>query len=303
MEKHYYIIDESNAKTAKIANSLNDYEEGSATNLYRAYVDEIYEVVNEIVQKKPHLSEKAYAMAGRYSKKLASYYNKYYANEASCPSILICGPANFPVKKKEIQNSRRASLMTEWNHLEEYADKIKHLLTMEQPILSSDEQAIELLEIKLEKMKDEQERMKAANKAIRKKDTVAGNEDLKVLGYSDKEIKALRTPDFYGMVGFSTYELKNNNANIRRIESRINNLKKIKEEGTQEYDSKYCKVVENTELMRLQLFFDGKPDEDKRKILKANGFRWSPKNGCWQRQLTQNAKFSLKQILKKFEGE
>lgn len=56
-------------------------------------------------------------------------------------------------------------------------------------------------------------------------------------------------------------------------------------------------MVENTELMRLQLFFDGKPDEKTRDIVKKHGFRWSPKNGCWQRQLTANGKYALKEVI------
>ena len=48
--------------------------------------------------------------------------------------------------------------------------------------------------------------------------------------------------------------------------------------------------------MRLQLIFDGKPKEEVRNILKKNGFRWSPHYGAWQRQLTDNAIYSLKRV-------
>ena len=46
------------------------------------------------------------------------------------------------MRKKEKQNSRRDSLHKEWVYLDSYADKIEHLLTMEQPILSGDERAV-----------------------------------------------------------------------------------------------------------------------------------------------------------------
>lgn len=45
----------------------------------------------------------------------------------------------------------------------------------------------------------------------------------------------------------------------------------------------------NTEENRLQIFFDHKPEEDVRSELKANGFRWAPSAGAWQRQLNDNA--------------
>lgn len=56
-------------------------------------------------------------------------------------------------------------------------------------------------------------------------------------------------------------------------------------------------VVENINDNRLQLFFDGKPEQEMINKLKANGFRWSPKNKAWQRQLTDNARIALKRVL------
>lgn len=302
MEKLFFTINEAAARAANDANSMSNYKEGSATNEYRAKVERVYAIVEQIAEKKPNLLERAQRMAERYSRKLAEYYNAYYRNEASCPSILISGAGNFPVRKKERQNSRRDSLMNEWNYLEGYARKIEHLLTMEQPILSGDAQAIELLEEKLESLKETQEMMKAVNKAVKKKDTVKGDEELKDMGYSEEQIKKFREPDFLGRIGFPSYALQNNNANIKRVENRLNSLKKAKEAGTQESENKFFKVVENTEIMRLQLFFDGKPEDKVRDILKKHGFKWSPKNGSWQRQLTENAKYALTRVIKELEA-
>ncbi len=53
--------------------------------------------------------------------------------------------------------------------------------------------------------------------------------------------------------------------------------------------------------MRLQLIFDGKPEENTRNILKSNGFRWSPKNMAWQRHLNANSDYALKCVLKEIE--
>ena len=168
-------------------------------------------------------------------------------------------------------------------------------------IKSSDEDAIEKLEEKLENLKDLQERMKAANKAVRLKDTEKGNEQLRIMGYSEKQIKELREPDFCGRVGYPDYALQNNNANIHRIEGRIKELQATKERGTLETENQFFKIVENTEAMRLQLFFDGKPEPEVREVLKSNGFRWAPSPSAWQRQLTDNARYALKQVIKKLE--
>lgn len=304
IERKYFHINEGMARAAKNANSFSDYTEGSATAEYRAYVDRVYDVVDRIAEEKPNLLERATGKAERYSRKLAEYYNDYYRNEASCPSILISGGSNFPTRKKEKQNSRRDTLHKEWQYLEGYSQKITHLLTMEQPILSSDENAIELLEEKLENLTDMQERMKAANKAIRLKDMEKGNEQLRSMGYSDEEIKELRTPDFCGRLGYPDYALTNNNANIKRVKGRLESLKKEKSRETTENevaDLPGVTIKENVEEMRLQLFFEGKPEPEVRDILKRQTFKWSPRNGCWQRQLTNNARLAVKRAIEEIK--
>ena len=57
-------------------------------------------------------------------------------------------------------------------------------------------------------------------------------------------------------------------------------------------------IVRNIDLNRLQILFDDIPSADTRAALKQNGFRWSPKNQAWQRQLTDNAERAAKSILK-----
>lgn len=49
------------------------------------------------------------------------------------------------------------------------------------------------------------------------------------------------------------------------------------------------KVWHNVEQNRLQLIFDGKPEQAMIDRLKKSGFKWSPRNTAWQRQLTPNA--------------
>ena len=110
IERKYFHINEGMARAAKNANSFSDYVEGSATAEYKSYVDRVYDVVDRIAEEKPNLLERATGKAERYSRKLAEYYNNYYRNEASCPSVLISGGSNFPTRKKEKQNSRPGHL-------------------------------------------------------------------------------------------------------------------------------------------------------------------------------------------------
>lgn len=56
-------------------------------------------------------------------------------------------------------------------------------------------------------------------------------------------------------------------------------------------------IMRNVELDRVQIFFPGKPDSDTITTLKQHGWKWSPKNGAWQRKNTTNAYISAKEII------
>lgn len=62
-------------------------------------------------------------------------------------------------------------------------------------------------------------------------------------------------------------------------------------------------VERNKDLNRLQLKFDNIPDANTRAILKSNGFRWSPREKAWQRQLNGNSEYSLKSVMEKMKAE
>lgn len=296
----YYEINEETAKFANDINSFSNYAEGSATEKYRNYVDHIYEVVGRIAEEKPRLAEKAEEMADRYNRKLAEYFNAYYRNEANCPSVMVSGSSKFPVRKKEMQNRRRESLNKEWEYLSGYAKKIENLLTNEQPILSDDENAAELLQDKIERLEAEQAMMKSVNAYYRKNKTLDGCPDL-TAGQIKMLKREMDSRFHYEDKPFMSYQLSNNNAVIKSTKKRLEELLKVKENGTCERENSFFKIVENTELMRLQLVFENKPEAEVRDILKSNGFRWSPKNACWQRQLTDNAKYSAEKVFLELE--
>ena len=301
MERVYYPINEKNARAAHNMMSMRNYAEGSTTAGYRSAVDKAYDLADRVAEKKPDEAERAYRLAERYSKKMAEYYNKESSIGMMCPSVMISGAGNFPVKKKERQVAAWQRNYEFYQYVQGILGKIENILYGREIIKSDDDRAIEKLEEKLEDLKATQERMKSANRAIRMKDTEAGNDVLREMGYSEGTIKQLREPDFCGRIGYPSYELTNNNANIHRIEERIKKLKEVKERGDRMAEYELFKVAENAEIMRLQIFFDDKPDSDTREILKKNGFRWAPSQGAWQRQLTDNAKYSLKRVIKELE--
>ena len=284
----YYTIHEEAARRADDMNSFRDYKAGSATAEYRRMVDAATELAERQKQRvDPMYHEKIDRLLEIYCRKLAENMNASYSIEARCPSILISGGGNFPVRKKEKQNAARDRNLEEWNYIQGLLDKIRSVGTG--GISSDDPQAVEKLEAKLATLEKHQEMMKAANAAIRMKDPAKGDAKLAELGYTPEDIAKLRAPDFCGRIGYPAYELQNNNANIRRIRGRIAELKKRTENTPEGWEFDGGRVVVNTAENRLQIIFDGKPDADIRTELKGEGFRWAPSQGAWQRQLTDNA--------------
>lgn len=284
----YHTINEEAARRANDMNSFRDYKAGSATAEYRRMVDAATELAERQKQRvDPMYHEKIDRLLEIYCRKLAENMNASYSIEARCPSILISGGGNFPVRKKEKQNAARDRNLEEWNYIQGLLDKIRSVGTG--GISSDDPQAVEKLEAKLATLEKHQEMMKAANAAIRMKDPAKGDAKLAELGYTPEDIAKLRAPDFCGRIGYPAYALQNNNANIRRIRGRIAELKKRTESTPEGWEFDGGRVVVNTAENRLQIIFDGKPNADIRTELKGEGFRWAPSQGAWQRQLTDNA--------------
>jgi hypothetical protein len=88
---------------------------------------------------------------------------------------------------------------------------------------------------------------------------------------------------------FEGYMLSNNNAEIKRLERRIAEITHDRETGFTGWEFEGGRAIADTDINRLQLVFDEKPDESRRSELKRNGFKWAPSQGAWQRQLTANA--------------
>lgn len=295
-ERTYYPINEETARIAKEINSFSDYEKGSATAEYCHYCDKAYDILDKIRTEKPEQAERAEKKVDYYCRKLAEYYNDYYRNEASCPSVLICGAGNFPVKKKNKQNSRRETLHNTWKYLENYLRKIEDILTCEQPIKSGDSDAIEKLTTKIEQLEKEHKIHLAANRYYKKNGTLKGFDCLEEKEATEIEDFIKRNPVF------PPFFTNNETANIRKYKERLKKLMKEKKAGTTEQteadreNNELFAVVENKEIMRLQILFDRIPPAAARDILKSNGFRWSSKNKAWQRQLTDNARYAYKNI-------
>lgn len=290
----YYEINEDAARRAKEMNSFSEYKPVSATAEYRQMVDKAVQIANE--QKAyadPMYHEKIDSLLDTYSRRLAQNMNNGYAIDARVPSVLIAGPANFPTRKKEKQNAARDRNMEEWREIQEILNKIRSVGTG--GISADDPDAVGKLKKKLENLEELQETMKLVNSYYREKGTLDRCPFL-MPEQTDQLNSDMESGWHYGKAPYLPWQLSNNNAEIRRVRQRIEELERKAETVYVgwEFDGGY--VEPDKEDNRLRIYFDEKPDEAVRSELKSNGFKWSPKAGAWQRQLTANAFYAADHI-------
>ena len=202
----------------------------------------------------------------------------------------------------------RAGIGSLYGKSYELSQKAQHLASKAESvgtggISSDDPDAIQKLKKQLAEATAEQERMKAANKAIRSGKTHdAKVANLAKLGYSEAAAVALITPDFCGRVGYPQYKLSNNNANIKRITGRIEELERRRGRESVEIQGTGYVYREDVEENRVMFIFDGKPSPDVIAILKRNAFKWARSRGAWQRQDSANGRYAAKVVRQALEA-
>ena len=241
-------------------NSFYDYQEGSATTEYRNLVDKAAAVAeNQKARVDPMFHEKIDHLLDTYSRKLAENMNQQFAIDARVPSVMIAGPANFPIRKKENQNRARDSNMEEWRLIQGLLDKIRS--TGMGGISADDPEAVPKLKEKLEGLERSQLIMKEVNVYYRKHGTLDGCALL-----SPDQIEKLKVDMARCSWLKKPFDLTNTSAEIRRVKERIEDLSK-----------------------RAETDFSGWEFEGGHVEIKGHGFRWAPSVSAWQRQLTDNA--------------
>lgn len=214
------------------------------------------------------------------------------AAKSRCASSMITGPAKFNVEKNRRANDRERKVSDE---LMAYVERVRKAIDKQNnpqnypadPIRSDDENAIDKLKEKLAKLQKAQDQMKACNKIVKDKKDNKIERLAEILG-SKEGAEQLLKPDFCGRLGFTSFNLTNNNAAIKTAQERIIALEKMQKVEEKEEEINGVKVIQNKEEMRLQLIFDGKPAQEMINLLKSKGFKWSPRFGAWQRLLNEN---------------
>lgn len=145
------------------------------------------------------------------------------------------------------------------------------------------------------RFREEKERVAAAHKTYLQHAAILAEQT----GNTEAWARGMLTPDVLGRIGYPDYAMKNNSAEIRRVKKRIIAMEATTNSGGQPEQESHGDItlVRDTDDNRLRLMFPGKPSAEIRAKLKAHGFRWSPSNSAWQRQLNPAAEYAASLVL------
>ena len=234
-------------------------------------------------------------LQAEYEAKYLNKWREWLAALSRCYSVLVTGPARF--------NSRRHEKMNDYERaakqrLIDWSEKVVKRINRQQRLTGWQE--VERLQSKLDTLTELHDKMKAANKIVRSKKMSEEEQidGLVALGLNEKQaVEILKPTERWQSVGFPTYQLQNNLAKIKDTQAAIERHKAMAEAEDKEIKFNGGRVVVCNSEERMRFYFDTIPSVEVRNLMKRNAFKWSPKNGAWQRQLTANCKFDAKRIL------
>lgn len=247
---------------------------------------ECSEDLNEFLTKIPE------ELRADYEAKYLQKWCEWLAALSRCYSVLVTGPARF--------NNRRHDRMNDYERaarqrLQDWREKVVKRINRQERLTGWQE--VERLQNKLDTLTEWHEQMKAANKIIKSKSTAdEQREELAAIGLDKMEIAEVMG-EVYPWKGYSAASLANNLAKIKATQAAIERHKAMAEAEDKEIKFNGGRVVMCNSDERMRFYFDSVPSAEVRDLMKRKAFKWSPKNGAWQRQLTANCKFDTKRIL------
>ena len=250
---------------------------------------ECSEELNEFLSKIPE------ELQAEYEAKYLQKWREWLGALSRCYSVLVTGPARFNNRRHEKMNDYERAAR---KRLKDWSEKVVKRINRQERLTGWQE--VERLQEKVDTLTCLQDTMKAANKVCRstKLSEVEKVDELVALGIKEQDAVTLLHPtQSWQSVGFATYQLQNNLAKIKATQAAIERHKAMAEAEDKEIEFNGGRVVVCNSDERMRFYFDEIPSVDVRNLMKRNAFRWSPKNGAWQRQLTANCKFDTKRIL------
>ena len=234
-------------------------------------------------------------LQAEYEAKYLNKWREWLAALSRCYSVLVTGPARFNNRRHEKMNDYERAAK---QRLQDWSEKVVKRINRQQRLTGWQE--VERLQSKLDTLTELHDKMKAANKIVRSKKMSEEEQidGLVALGLNEKQaVEILKPTERWQSVGFPTYQLQNNLAKIKDTQAAIERHKAMTEAEDKEIKFNGGRVVVCNSDERMRFYFDEIPPVEVRNLMKRNAFKWSPKNGAWQRQLTANCKYDTKRII------
>lgn len=247
-----------------------------------------------------HITEDEHA---RYIDKFTDWVRTIFDKHSRIMSTMITGPANFPTRRNEKMNTYYDSAVEEFTKWRERSLK------------ASDRRA--------ENAKPQEQKDEEAWQTIRREIGLSAQTIIDINnGMNHSSSKSLFVSSIYGKV-----ERLARHGNVALVEKSIAYIRGLNEKSTVINERhKFFKLLDVARAVqskqdaraqavdkdvafdggvvrfnytedRLQILFKEKPDSQMIGKLKRAAFKWSPRFGAWQRQLTANAKYSAHQVL------
>lgn len=227
----------------------------------------------------------------QYKDKFKNLFVSWLNASSRCASSAITGGSGFNVRRAEKANrseERHYQIFSDWRERAK-----KGILKSNKPKTTYMSE-IERYTLELEQMRVNHEKMKEANKRI--KEALKNGTDITAYLMGEMGVPS-HMIEWTLKFGFG---LTNNNANMKRVEQRIKELTAKEAQRMADPEKSYLfdggEIVFNYEADRIQVKHDTKPTAEKIQELKKSGFKWSPSNQVWQRQLTANAIWTTKRL-------
>lgn len=236
----------------------------------------------------------------RYAAKFESLTLIWLGAKSRCISSMIAGPSNFPVRRAEKANQSEHNAQ---QRLDEWRNRVINGVEkrLRKQKIAEAGGPLEMAKAKLKNLQDRQEFMKAVNAAYRAWKKNPATLEKSDLSAKAKEVITTWVPAYsYEKAPFQTWQLSNNNATIKNTEDRIAELSNREAFAEARVENDYTFEGGRVEVAaaddRFRIFHDAKPAPEKIALLKKNGFKWSPSNQCWQRQITANARYAVQVV-------
>ena len=236
-----------------------------------------------------------------YEDKYIEKYKEWLRAQSRCFSQMITGAGGWTAATHRRHERTNAAEHAARERLDQWKEKVIKRCNRQERLTGWAE--VERLQSKLEDLQKAQEMMKAANKIIRdrKLAEVEKVDELVALGFPEDAALRIMDPKhgWWGS-GFAPFELSNNNARIKDTEAKIARHTKMAELEDEKITYLWGEYHRCFSEERYRFVFDDKPEQEVINLLKSEGFKWSPKNKAWQRQMTPNAGRAVRRILDKF---